>query len=157
MSEISRVPSLDKELGNSTKQLKQFLDAWFESDSWIGGQTVDNKFPRTEYPFSNYVLDWQKISYCERHGKALALNFEYCFDNRQSIGTNLLKMETINRRLEKENAHESYGVLLTATSKAINANGWNGAAACTDEYENAILHGYEQILTSKICVLSLKA
>lgn len=154
---IRELPQIRKGARTATDELKAHLDPWFISNNWTRKFPIDHAFPRADLPSSNYDLDWLLAFECSHHNERHAIALEYAFDNRQAIGTNLLKLETAANRFAKDENRLHLGVVLTATKTALKNGGWDNGIASSEEYENAVLHCYDQVLKRSIMVMSIKA
>lgn len=139
----------------ASQWLKNKLDPWFVENKWTGKQLISRRFPSGVLPSANYTMDWQTGDSCQVDKGLHSYSFEYCFDNRQAIGTNLLKMETVH--LNSAQASNHTGILLTGTTQALRLGGWDNGIASCEEYLNAIKYVYERSLSSNIVILSLNA
>jgi hypothetical protein len=151
------MPLIRKGDGAATDVLKAHLTPWFLSNGWAKKFPIDHDFPRADLPTANYDLDWHLTFDCAHHADKHAIALELAFDNRQAIGTNLLKLEAASSRFSKSANRLHLGVLLTATKTALKNGGWDGGIASSEEYENAVLHCYDQVLKRSIMVMSIKA
>jgi len=137
----------------ASQVIKEALDPVFQTAGWDRKHLVSRKFPVQEVPAANYYIDWQKKFPCRHEDMSHVLSFEYCFDNRQAIGTNLLKLATAEKQVGAQYNH--MGIILTGTKQALKVLGWDGGVATSEEYWNAVEHGYRQSLRLPLIILSI--
>lgn len=85
-------------------------------------------------------------------GQNHTLNIELCIQNREAIGTNFLKLETL---AQLQPATNPIGVLICPDSRYFAASNMDGAYADDDEYIVAFKLSYHHLLKSKLLVLSM--
>jgi hypothetical protein len=150
---LEDVHDFQKGTRTSSEALKDELDPYFQAHAWTPKSLIARSFPVSELPAANYYIDWQKKVYCVHQHKTILINFEYCFDNRQAIGTNFLKVEASSKRAG--DSELVVGLMLTGTKQALRAMGWDGGVAATEEYWNALRHVYAQSIQTGIILLSI--
>ena len=95
---------------------------------------------------------------CGTHHK---LNLVLCLNNRESIGTNFLKLEIAAQEdIRNHKGREIFdrnvlGVLITFNEGLLKAGGWDASYASSDEYTFAYKHAYRQIIKSNVIGLQL--
>ena len=73
---------------------------------------------------------------------------EFAFDNRQAIGTNILKIDLCLRKLSFSSGEEStLAVLVTFTRDSRNLANWDNGVADFQDYEDYLSQGYARYLT----------
>jgi hypothetical protein len=80
---------------------------------------------------------------------------ELAFDNRQAIGTNLLKLE-VAATAAQNSAQIGFGILVCPGDNILKVRGWDGAVGTSSEYESAIRDGYQDILSSNRALLVVR-
>jgi hypothetical protein len=136
-----------------SKQVKTHMLHQLLSEDWRPQFKV-NREVSENYPLANYTLDAIKdfsSSECTHVHRFLV---EFCFDNRQAIGTNLLKFEIASTSGSSSNV-EPMPVLICADSAALRHFGWDGSIASADEYEHAIRVAYKSVIKNPAIILAL--
>lgn len=107
-----------------------------------------------------YRLDG-KIACGGRCGSFHKINLVLCLNNRESIGTNFLKLETaaqedIRNHKEVEIFDRNLlGVLISFNEGLLKEGGWDSSYASADEYTFAYKHAYRDIIKSNIIGMQL--
>ena len=128
----------------TSKKIRFLMDEFFSRHNWIRDFKVDSSIPESE-PNTNYKLDAIKDIETESN-VTLRLLFESCFDNRQAIGTNLLKFAVAKREYKGNSRVSPQPILLVADKSNLRKYGWDGSIASFEEYELAIRDPYAEIL-----------
>ena len=108
------------------------------------------------YPLSNYRLDAMidEISAdCEHSHRILV---EQCFDNRQAIGTNLLKFQLASSLFENHLKHTALSIITCADRHSLKLFGWDGSIASSEEYEAALRGPYANIITANVVLMVIR-
>jgi hypothetical protein len=145
------LPKNSKE--GTTSILRGQLDDLLSETGWRVGYLVESQISM-EYPTANYTLDLnldEDSSNCEHRHRYL---LEFCFDNRQAIGTNLLKFEVAALNAISQN-WIPLPILICGTAAAIKQFGWDGGVASYQEYDHAIRIPYKNILSNPPVLLAL--
>jgi hypothetical protein len=137
---------IDTELGKSTQQIQKQLNPLLAKNGWILDFTFDSNTISTA-PSANYVLNAIKDLSIGSCGHRHRLLLELCFDNRQAIGTNLLKFEAAKRLFEKNENCLTTSIIICGSHDALAHMKWDGGVASHGEYENALLTVYRDILS----------
>ena len=129
----------------ASKQIKDATMEIFQKSSWrhpfLFDTSVSDVFPKTNYQI-DAVLD-APASECKHNHRFLV---EHCFDNRQAIGTNLLKFELAASIFENNLNSSALPILICADKTSLKSFGWDGSIASSEEYENAIRSAYSQVI-----------
>lgn len=149
--QIIDLPRNSKEA--TTSVLRSQLDESLSSSGWESGYLIDNQIS-IEYPTANYTLDLSLDSSAEICGHKHRYVLEFCFDNRQAIGTNLLKYEVACANTITQ-GWEPLPFLVCATSQVIKQFGWDGGVASYQEYDHAIRIPYKGILKNPPVLIAL--
>lgn len=137
---------IDTDLGKSTQQIQKQLNPLLATNGWILDFIFDSNTVSTA-PSANYVLNAIKdlpMASCNHRHRLL---LEICFDNRQAIGTNLLKFEAAKRLFEKNENCLTTSIIICGSHEALAHLKWDGGVASHGEYENALLTVYRDILS----------
>jgi hypothetical protein len=137
----------------TTSVLRAQLDDFLEESGWKESFRVDNLIS-LEFPTANYTLDLSLDSANSSCGHLHRYFIEFCFDNRQAIGTNLLKFEVASRNAELQN-RVPLPILICATAQAIKQFGWDGGVASYQEYDHALRIPYKNIITQPPALIAL--
>ena len=129
----------------ASKQIKDATLKIFETTGWrhpfLFDTSVSDAYPKTNYQI-DAVLD-SNSEICTHNHRFLV---EHCFDNRQAIGTNLLKFELASSIYQHNPNSSALPILICADKISLKAFGWDGSIASSEEYENAIRSAYSQII-----------
>lgn len=88
-------------------------------------------------------------------------NIVLCLNNRESIGTNFLKLEVsaqqvLQYRQNQELTNRNIlGVLVTFNDGLLRAGGWDPAYADSDEYTFAYKHAYKKVIQANLIGMQL--
>ena len=148
---VVKLPSNSKE--QTTSVLRAQLDDFLDESGWEESFRVDNLIS-LEFPTANYTLDLSLDSASSSCGHLHRYFIEFCFDNRQAIGTNLLKFEVASRNAELQN-RVPLPILICATAQAIKQFGWDGGVASYQEYDHALRMPYKNIITQPPALIAL--
>lgn len=137
---------IDTNLGKTTQQIQKQLNPLLAESGWILDFTFDANTVSTS-PSANYALNAIKdlpVILCNHRHRLL---LELCFDNRQAIGTNLLKFEAAKRLFEKNENCLATSIIICGSQEALTNLKWDSGVASYGEYENALLTVYRDILS----------
>ena len=111
-------------------------------------------------PKRNYLLDGVHLLAKPSCPGAHRLAIEVCFDNRQAVGTNLLKFELAShfdqRGSVARNRRLFLGLIIAGDREFLNTLGWDPAVASADEYEIALRSAYGEVLEARIALATLR-
>lgn len=133
--------SPSKQIKNATGEIFQ------QGGDWRQPFQIDTNVSSI-YPLSNYKLDAmidESPANCEHFHRALV---EQCFDNRQAIGTNLLKFQLATSLFEARLNHITLSIIICADRHSLKLFGWDGSIASSEEYEAALRGPYAKIITT---------
>ena len=154
--QLSLSPDFDSENFSRTKTFRGLLRGLVEMNSnwnwkFLGLDAIpDGLFNE------NYVIDAvsdQAFNSCSRRHRLLV---ELCFDNRQAIGTNILKLESAARQFESRTGGKAYCLIICADRKALKNGLWDSGVADEEEYQIAISTAYREFVTSPFSLLILR-
>ena len=119
------------------------------SEAWIRDFMLI-PLPRNRSSAVNFIADAVlALKDCEC-GFEHQIRVEISFDNRQIIGTNVLKMLVSGDLIGDDNACKNLGVLICASKEAKKTFGLDPAVGSSDEYLLAIENGYASIISMPI-------
>ena len=85
------------------------------------------------------------------------MNIELCFNNRETAGTNLLKLSTASAFQSNSSASYSLGVLLVPTRDLLELGGWDPAYGDSAEYSYYFKTAYSKALHANLLVIELSS
>lgn len=139
---------LSFELG-STSTAPKIIANWVKNFSheygWIESFRINPDIPK-DLPTANYLMDAILDQYdadCGHHHRFLV---QTCFDNRQALGTNLLKFEIAQFKFCKTPKHKTLSIIICGEPKTLKNLKWDGSVASSSEYELALSSGYCGVL-----------
>jgi hypothetical protein len=101
---------------------------------------------------SIFKLDGIASCGCGKHNISIVL----CLNNREAIGTNLIKAELANHFFYSNSAiEETAGILLCLSRETLNLGGWDKAYADASEYSEAFRGAYFQLINKPLVVLEI--
>lgn len=127
----------------TTSVLRAQLDEYLEAAGWKESFRIDNLIS-LEFPTANYTLDLTLDNTDDTCTHKHRYFIEFCFDNRQAIGTNLLKFEVASKNADVQD-RIPLPILICATSQAIKQFGWDGGVASYQEYDHALRIPYKSV------------
>jgi hypothetical protein len=145
------LPSNSKE--QTTSVLRTQLDESLDGSGWKEGFRIDNLIS-LEFPTANYTLDLSLDGLHASCNHSHRYFIEFCFDNRQAIGTNLLKFEVASRNSVLQD-RVPLPILICATSQAIKQFGWDSGVASYQEYDHALRIPYKNVMTHPPVLVAL--
>lgn len=104
----------------------------------------------------NFKIDFACRLKCETHQSSHYIFIELAFDNRQVLGTNILKLEVAQKILEKSSRPFTLGVLITVDKTSCRKLGWDGSIGTFEEYEIAYRNAYSTVLSARHTSFVLK-
>lgn len=153
LSEMALVKS-DKKSPSS--QIKDHINAHLFSLNWREKFVFDARVP-TSINNANYrfdaVLDSEEVLEC---GHRHRIFLEICFDNRQAIGTNLLKFQAGSELFDTSSDRKSLAILVCADNRTLKKNNWDSSAASSEEYEFAFRTPYSSIIRKEPLLLAIR-
>lgn len=155
LRELLQNVSLQESSDGPSKAIKQALDSVLEVKGWekkfLFSREAHSSLPSANYTV-NYLFVEQKCDCGFRH----KVFFHVCFDNRQAIGTHLLrfKLALVTDAKQKIDKPVAVAIVLDANSKA--AYGWDNAAATFEEFAHALELEYAEIFSLPLHFLILR-
>jgi hypothetical protein len=149
--QLVELPRNSKE--GTTGVLRAQMDEFLERSGWKESFRIDNLIS-LEFPTANYTLDLSLDDSNPECSHKHRFFIEFCFDNRQAIGTNLLKFEVASRNAELQE-RIPLPILICATSQAIKQFGWDGGVASYQEYDHALRIPYKNVIAHPPVLIAL--
>jgi hypothetical protein len=84
-----------------------------------------------------------------------SMNVELCFNNRETAGTNLLKLSTASAFQTISSAAYSLGILIVPTRELLDFGGWDPAYGDSVEYSYYFKTAFGRTLSANLLVLEL--
>ena len=138
---------------SASKQVKDHMFNQLVADGWRPRFKIDKNISEL-YPFANYILDAMQDFSSNKCNHTHRFLVEFCFDNRQAIGSNILKFEVASRAALESN-FQPVPILICADSEALKHFGWDGSIASANEYEYAVRDVYRKIIQHPPMILAL--
>lgn len=120
---------------------------------WKQRFPIDNSVGHDDYEsfFIDYFLDENSETCGHKHRYLL----QFMFDNRQAIGTNLLKFDIAAKNSSEHNRVVT-NIGICVEKSVIRKLGWDYSAASAQEYINAIVGPYKKVLNNPPLVLAIE-
>jgi hypothetical protein len=83
------------------------------------------------------------------------LNIELCFNNRETAGTNFLKLSSAAKFQEQSGAVFSLGLLLVPKRELLNLGGWDPVYGDSMEYSIYFKEGFQESLFGNFLIIEL--
>lgn len=130
----------------TSKQIRDAVAEYMKKGSWIPDFKFNSSIPDSE-PNTNYRIDFIKDIAEPSDKQIMRILFEACFDNRQAIGTNVLKFELATRVFERHENRKAIPIMLVADKRSLKKYGWDGSIGSFEEYELALRDPYSDLLS----------
>lgn len=138
----------DAESATSNK-IKTPLFSWADTHDWKRNRLVNPGIP-SGIPTSIYKVNLLKDLPDCLCGKHHRIFFHAFFDNRQAIGTNLLRLAVAKKYFEQKEDNEAELIALVIDSKSKELFGWDKSVGTVEEYEYALTKIYDFALEPEI-------
>ena len=145
-SDLTRVLVTKNSVESASRQIKDATGLIFSSGNWRHPFQFDTDVSDV-FPTTNYQLDAALDTELEECGHRHRILVEHCFDNRQAIGTNLLKFQLASSIYESAINSIALPIIICADKISLKTLGWDGSIGSSEEYENAIRGPYKTTLT----------
>ena len=129
---------------SASKQLKSFMFNQLVAEGWRSHFKISKDVSEV-YPLANYVLDAMQDVTSNECNHTHRFLVEFCFDNRQAIGSNILKFEVASRVAIQSN-YQPVPILVCAELEVLKDYGWDGSIASSAEYEYALRVLYRDLV-----------
>ena len=138
--------------GGPSRQVRDLVENRMLTNGWEARILLDRQLP-DEISLANYTVDYQVIFESKGCDYKHQLVVEMCFDNRQAIGTNLLKADFANRIFTAVPSRASVAILVVLNSGAREAGRWDNGVGVQDEYSLALRRVYTHNVSTTILLL----
>jgi hypothetical protein len=135
-----------------TKRLISALEPYLLDAGWTARWPIDRSVSHDGY--ASFFIDYHLDEDAKDCGHYHRFFLQLMFDNRQAIGTNLLKFEIASRN-SIMNGRMPTCIAICAEDSKVKKLGWDGAAASSQEYLGAIAGPYANVLTSPPIIFSI--
>ena len=148
--------SLDSNMSahSPAKTINSWFQSYCDNSTLIENFRIDSHIP-TGLPYANYRMDAVSDHFTETCGHNHRLQIQKCFDNRQAIGTNLLKFQLGHMKFGATPSNRSLSVLICAGEKLIKSLGWDSSVGSFEEYDIASRYAYSHLINCRIVFLVL--
>jgi hypothetical protein len=119
--------------------------------NFLAFTNVSASVPKKNY-IVDFVFDFEMDTCPNKHRVVL----EVCFDNRQAIGTNLLKLDKAVSDFVSKQGREAEAILVCADRRTLDFGGWDSGVADEEEYQIALSQGYKSYLKAPISLMVLR-
>ena len=138
--------------GGPSRQVRDLVEGKMLTSGWESRVLLDRQLP-SEISLANYTVDYQLIFESQACDCKHQLIVEMCFDNRQAIGTNLLKADFANRSFNSSPKRASIAILVVLNSGARESGRWDNGVGVQDEYSLALRRVYADNVSTTILLL----
>lgn len=121
------------------------------TEGWEFGVLIERDFPTERISSANAKIEFQKCIY-DVGGKKLWMQLEVLGDNRQAIGTNLLKLNQANKFRQSSAGSIAIGI---AFEKSFRDLHWDPGVATFEEYEYALRDSYRSYFDTPLLLLGI--
>ena len=106
---------------------------------------IDSSVSSNDY--ASFFIDFYLDTPSESCGHGHRFLLQFMFDNRQAIGTNLLKFDIASRNAALRE-RQTTSIALCVEKSRVRQLGWDGSAASAQEYIDAVLGPYNKVITN---------
>ena len=140
-------------LGNRTRGIQKSLEDGRLSKTKISWGKFSIVNPNSGVSQKSiFKLDGVGFCNCGKHTLPIVL----CLNNREAIGTNLLKLDLAYKYFVSHSmADQATGVLICLSRETLNLGGWDKAYADASEYVEAFRGAYFEKMTNPLVVLEV--
>ena len=128
-----------------TQQLKNLFGPILQNNGWKQNFPIDSSVSSNDY--ASFFIDFYLDTSSESCGHGHRFLLQFMFDNRQAIGTNLLKFDIASRNAALHE-RQTTSIALCVEKSRVRQLGWDGSAASAQEYIDAVLGPYNKVLTN---------
>ena len=145
--------SLPELIGNRTRGIQKALEDGRLNKSKISWGKFSIVSPSTGVSQKSiFKLDGVGVCNCGKHKISIVL----CLNNREALGTNLLKTKLADRFFTSNSeVEETTGILLCLSRETLNLGGWDKSYADSSEYVEAFRGAYFEMIRNPLVVLEI--
>lgn len=135
--------------------IRSHLKTFEQREGWFAEEEVSRHLSAA-LPKGNYKVNFlHVIKNCEC-GKRHKLYIHLCFDNRQALGTHLLRFKLAEGRDGPLENEENLYVAVVADHRSKKLYGWDNAVASQAEFEQALNEQYQDVLELSLTLLIVR-
>ena len=142
--------------GPASNKVKVPLSSWAIQNGWKKNRIIDASIP-SGISNSIYKVNLLKDlpnNDCAHHHRIF---FHCFFDNRQAIGTNILRLEFAIDNFQREKNKVGHAIALVVDSNMRSKYGWDNAVGTSDEYEFALKNPFKNYVKNSIDFWTIRA
>lgn len=128
-----------------SQTIKKALEEISETPGWEK-KYLFSREAHTSLPNANYTVNYLFVTQNCDCGFRHKVFFHLCFDNRQAIGTNLLRFKLATFTNAKGPMDRPFAVAVVADASAKAKYGWDNSAGTYEEFVQAIELEYAEVL-----------
>jgi len=154
-SELSGLPPISPMFGKS-QTVRAAMNEYAARNNWHKKVGINSNITGSKHN-SNYFVEYMHDFMCTKCDAIHRINLELCFDNRQCIPANLLKLDMANANFINKRGGKSLGIVLCLSLNAKQIGKWDNSVATFEEYLLALETGYSAYLRTNLALLSIEA
>jgi hypothetical protein len=138
----------------ATQQLREVFNKKSSENQWEERPVVTREFPNGVLG-TNYEVDYQ---YTFKNDGCISnhqISIELAFDNRQAVGTNVLKMDLANKLFTTKRDCQSVSIIVVPSLTAKKNGHWDNSVATDYDYSWSLRNAYSDYAKSPILLLIL--
>jgi hypothetical protein len=139
---------------SSAAQLGEWFANLVQKSGWLANFRFNADIPLVR-AYSNYLMDAVVDGYESTCGHHHRVSIQSCFDNREAIGTNLLKFEIASKKYSKNDEYRALGILICASRETKKRLKLDNSVGTLEEYEVAIRTAYKNILHCRVIQIEI--
>jgi hypothetical protein len=123
--------------GATSNKIKVPLTNWAKENGWRPNRIIDSTIPSgiSNSIYKVNLLRDIPLNSCPHHHRVF---FHCFFDNRQAIGTNLIRLDYAIGNFQTQESRIGHGVALVLDGAAKTFFGWDNAVGTWEEYDFAV-------------------
>lgn len=135
--------------GPASNKVKLPLISWAIQNGWKKNRIIDASIPSG---ISNSIYKVSLLrdlpnNSCPHHHRI----FLHCFfDNRQAIGTNILKLQFAVDNFQRDETKIAHAIAIVVDTNVRSKYGWDKSVGTSEEYEFAIKHPFKYYAINSI-------
>jgi hypothetical protein len=138
----------------STPQIRAKVEGKLARDGWSQKVLITDDFP-SGVNRANYEVDFQLQMQCPDCRLPHQISLELAFDNRQAVGSNLLKMDSANLSFVDTREGVSLSIIVVTTAVNRDSGKWDNAVAIDHDYSWALRKAYRRYFKTPIMLLTI--
>lgn len=138
----------------SADSISKTFTALALKSNWTQQFRFDPDIP-LQRAYANYLMDAVSDEYDSDCGHSHRVSIQSCFDNRQAIGTNLLKFEVAATKFLRSDDYRILSVIICANREAKKILKLDNSVATFEEYLVGVRTAYKGILTAPLLLIEI--